>query len=212
MDAALRESLHATFGFSEFRAGQQPAIESLLAGQDTLIVMPTGSGKSLIYQLAALNLSGLTVVVSPLIALMKDQVDSLTACRAPATFVNSTLSPAEQAARLSDVAAGRVKLLYVAPERLRNAAFLAALEGCQIGLLAVDEAHCISHWGHDFRPDYLHIAGFRQHAGVPVVAALTATATRRVQDDIEQQLAMRAGARDHWLQPPESDLRGAVRL
>jgi ATP-dependent DNA helicase RecQ len=195
MAASLIESLQTTFGFPDFRDGQQPAIESILSGQDTLVVMPTGSGKSLIYQLAALNLPGLTLVVSPLIALMKDQVDSLTACQAPAAFINSAQSPAEQAARLSDVAAGRIKLLYVAPERLRNAALLTALEGCPIGLLAVDEAHCISHWGHDFRPDYLHIAGFGQRANAPVVVALTATATVRVQEDIVQQLAMRSPAR-----------------
>ena len=195
MNASLFESLRATFGFSEFRAGQEPAIESLLLGRDTLVVMPTGSGKSLIYQLAALNLPGITVVISPLIALMKDQVDSLVACGAPATFINSTLSPAEQSARLKGVVAGRFKLLYVAPERLRSAAFLGALDTCRIDLLAVDEAHCISHWGHDFRPDYLRIAEFRQRAGIPLVAALTATATLRVQEDIIQQLAMRSPER-----------------
>jgi len=186
----IAESLRTHFGFSAFRPGQAEAIESLLAGRDTLVVMPTGSGKSLIYQLSALHLPGLTLVISPLIALMKDQVDSLADCNVPATFINSTLSRDEGARRLRQIADGDFRLLYVAPERLRSTSFLNALKGRTISLLAVDEAHCISHWGHDFRPDYLRIADFAQRVGRPVIAALTATATPQVQDDIVLQLGM----------------------
>ena len=166
-----------------FRPGQAEAIGALLDGQNALVVMPTGAGKSLIYQIASLLRPGLAIVISPLIALMKDQVDGLRSAGLPATFVNSTLPAAEQRARLADVTRGQVRLLYVAPERLRHHAFREALAGQSISLLAVDEAHCLSQWGHDFRPDYLHIAAFRQEIGAPPTAALTATATPQVQDD-----------------------------
>ena len=192
---ALLDTLRDRFGFCDFRPGQEPAIGHILGGRDTLVVMPTGSGKSLIYQLAALHLPGFTVVISPLIALMKDQVDSLTRHGVPAAFINSALAPQEQALRLTAARANEFRLLYVAPERLRSQTFLDALQHCQISLLAVDEAHCISHWGHDFRPDYLHIAAFRQAVGNPVVAALTATATPQVQEDIVRQLGVSANAR-----------------
>ncbi len=156
----------------------------MLSGHHTLVVMPTGAGKSLIYQLAALLLPGTTLVISPLIALMKDQVDSLVARGLAATDINSTIGPKEQRGRLQRLAEGGYKLAYVAPERLRSRAFRQALSRAQISLLAVDEAHCISQWGHDFRPDYLQIAPARETLGEPITLALTATATLQVQDDI----------------------------
>ncbi len=186
----LLHTLHAHFGFEAFRPGQQQAIESLLAGQHTLVVMPTGAGKSLVYQLTALHRSGVTLVISPLIALMKDQVDSLTRRKVSAAFINSALSASEQSQRMRAMAEGAYRLVYVAPERLRSAAFMQAVQRATIALLAVDEAHCLSHWGHDFRPDYLHIAAARQQMGNPLVAALTATATPKVQDDIVQLLQL----------------------
>ena len=188
MDA--HELLRTSFGFPAFRPGQAEALAHVLAGRDTLVVMPTGSGKSLIYQLAALLLPGTTLVISPLVALMKDQVDSLSRRSIAATFVNSTLAPAEQAARLRAMSAGQYKLVLVAPERLRNRAFQDALASVSLGLLVVDEAHCLSQWGHDFRPDYLHIASARQTFGAPHTLALTATATPRVQADIVRLLEM----------------------
>jgi ATP-dependent DNA helicase RecQ len=181
-------TLENTFGFAAFRPGQEQAIHSVLAGRHALVVMPTGAGKSLIYQLASLHLTGTTLVISPLIALMKDQVDGLTAQGISATFINSSLDSNEQSRRLDALAAGSLKIAYIAPERLRSTAFLAALHSIQISLLAVDEAHCVSQWGHDFRPDYLHIAEARRTMGDPVTVALTATATPQVQDDIARLL------------------------
>lgn len=190
MSEDLSATLHRHFGFSSFRPGQAEAVGRLLAGQHTLVVMPTGAGKSLIYQLAALLLPGVTLVISPLIALMKDQVDALGARGIPATFINSSLPTHERDRRLQALAEGALKLVYVAPERLHNMAFQQALKRARIGLLAVDEAHCISQWGHDFRPDYLQIGPVREDLGCPVTAALTATATPRVQDDIVQRLGL----------------------
>jgi len=186
----LLATLHTHFGFAAFRPGQAEAIEHLLAGQHALVVMPTGAGKSLIYQFAALRLPGLTLVISPLIALMKDQVDGLRRQGIPATYVNSALPTDEQARRLQSLAEGAFRLAYVAPERLRSVPFQQALSRLTIGLLAVDEAHCISQWGHDFRPDYLHIAAARAPLGNPVTVALTATATPQVQDDIVRLLGL----------------------
>ena len=185
---ALTGSLQADFGFLEFRPGQEEAIQSLLDEEHTLVVMPTGAGKSLVYQFTALHSSGTTLVLSPLIALMKDQVDHLTRHNIPATYINSTLSPAEQSQRLQAMIAGRYRLVYVAPERLRSVPFLNAIQNLNISLLAVDEAHCLSEWGHDFRPDYLHIAEARRGMAGPLTVALTATATPRVQDDITRLL------------------------
>ncbi len=189
LTAALRDH----FGFPTFRLGQQAAIEHALARRDALVVMPTGSGKSLCYQLPALLLDGTTIVISPLIALMKDQVDALTAANHRAAFVNSTLAANEQRERLARLARGDYKIVYVAPERLRNADFLRALSSPRVALLAVDEAHCISQWGHDFRPDYMHLREFISQIGKPPVLALTATATPEVQNDIVKQLGL-AGA------------------
>ncbi len=191
----LVASLHDHFGFSSFRPGQVEAIQSLLAGRHTLVVMPTGAGKSLVFQLTALQRAGLTLVISPLIALMKDQVDALARRGIPATYINSALPTSEQNLRLQRLAQGEYRLVYIAPERLRSVPFLTALETQTVGLLAVDEAHCISEWGHDFRPDYLHIAEARRRLGNPLTAALTATATPQVQDDILRLLELDEAAR-----------------
>lgn len=185
----LTAELRKWFGFPGFRPGQEKIIRQALAGQDLLVVMPTGSGKSLCYQLPGLLLPDLTVVISPLIALMKDQVDAL-AARTPhgGTFINSSIPVEEQAARLRAALAGQYKLLYVAPERFRVASFTRALTRGKVSLFVVDEAHCISEWGHDFRPDYLYLKEVIPRLGHPPVLALTATATKEVQADILRQL------------------------
>ena len=152
--------------------------------------MPTGAGKSLIYQFAALQFDGLTLVISPLIALMKDQVDALKRKGISATFINSAISVAEQKERFTSLSQGKFKLVYVAPERLRSVTFHQSLQNQTLSLLAVDEAHCISEWGHDFRPDYLHIAETRRNLGNPLTVALTATATPKVQNDIIRLLGL----------------------
>lgn len=189
MASAAQRILKEKFGYDEFRPGQGEAIKRVLAHENTLVIMPTGGGKSLCYQVPALLQSGLTVVVSPLIALMKDQVDALNENAIPATYINSTVAYPEAQHRLDMAARGEVKLLYVAPERLEMPDFQQDLASLQIDLLAVDEAHCISQWGHDFRPSYLQLqtiaAGLPSH---PTVIALTATATTRVALDIGQRL------------------------
>ena len=182
----------AKFGLSGFRPGQREVIEAVLAGRDCLCVMPTGGGKSLCYQLPAVASSGVTLVVSPLIALMKDQVDALQALGLRATFINSTLAPDEQSVRLTQVAAGGFDLVYVVPERFRSPRFVEAVRSTQLSLLAVDEAHCISQWGHDFRPDYAKLGQFRAKLGMPPTIALTATATAAVRQDILTQLNLRS--------------------
>ena len=190
MSANIAATLNTRFGLATFRRGQAAAIQNLLAGQHTLVVMPTGAGKSLIYQLAALHRPGLTMIISPLIALMQDQVTNLASRGIPATYINSTLRASEQNHRLRAIAAGDFQLVYVAPERLRSVPFQKVLRQVKVGLLAVDEAHCISQWGHDFRPDYRQIAEARPMMGNPVTVALTATATPKVQDDIVQALGL----------------------
>jgi ATP-dependent DNA helicase RecQ len=185
-----RAALQEHFGYSDFRPGQTQAVESVLNGQDTLVVLPTGGGKSICYQVPALMLPHLTVVISPLISLMKDQVDALTRRGLPATFVNSSLTTSQVADRLARVQRGEFKLLYVAPERFDFGSTAERLKGLGVSLLAVDEAHCISEWGHDFRPSYLRIAQVRERLGWPPVVALTATATPHVRADIVRQLRL----------------------
>jgi RecQ family ATP-dependent DNA helicase len=184
-------ALHRYFGFEDFREGQREVISAILEGQDTVVVMPTGGGKSLCYQLPALMKEGATVVVSPLIALMKDQVDALLARNLPATFINSSITFEEQKERIRGVRQGRYKLVYVAPERFRSAHFVETLRGVDISLFAVDEAHCISQWGHDFRPDYLRLKQAIEEIGRPQITALTATATPYVRSDIIDQLQLK---------------------
>ena len=183
--------LSEKFHFSGFRKWQEEIIDTLLTSRDVVVVMPTGSGKSLCYQLPALLLDGVTLVVSPLIALMKDQVDGLVENQVPATFINSTLNPFEQGQRLREIQQGRHKLVYIAPERFRNPGFMEGIQSCRVSLFAVDEAHCVSEWGHDFRPDYLRLKGVVEKLGHPPVAALTATATPDVRRDIITQLGLR---------------------
>ena len=185
------EAYLAPFGLSSFRPGQREVIETVLAGQDCLCVMPTGGGKSLCYQLPALVHSGITLVISPLIALMKDQVDALLARGLKATFINSTLSPEELSERLERMVAGDYKLVYVVPERFRSPRFVEAARSSDVKLLAVDEAHCVSEWGHDFRPDYARLGRFRAQLGNPPTIALTATATDAVRRDIVELLNLR---------------------
>ncbi|CAN5207067.1 hypothetical protein BH20GEM2_BH20GEM2_00160 [soil metagenome] len=183
--------LQRYWGYPAFRAGQENAIRAVLAGRDTLTIMPTGGGKSLCYQVPAMLLPGVTLVVSPLISLMKDQVDALEQVGLPATFINSTLSGGEMAARLDAAERGQVKLVYVAPERFDAEGFQERLARLRVSLLAVDEAHCVSQWGHDFRPSYLRLGRARELLGGPPVAALTATATEEVRRDVIRQLELR---------------------
>lgn len=179
----LHRLLKATFGHAGFRSGQEEVVRTVAKGDDCLVVMPTGAGKSLCYQLPAMARSGTTLVVSPLIALMKDQVDALQARGIAATCINSSIAPSERQQRMKGLLEGRWKLVYVAPERF-TPAFLGRIRGAPIGLLAIDEAHCVSEWGHDFRPDYLRLGRVREQLGSPPTVALTATATPQVQGDI----------------------------
>ena len=195
------EILRDVFGFNAFRPAQEAIVERLLAGHHALVIMPTGGGKSLCYQIPALvlaqinrgsqqNARSLSLVISPLIALMKDQVDALNAKGIDASFVNSLLTREERLRRYEAIRKGEFDLLYVTPERFRKEEFREVLARRRIVLLAVDEAHCISQWGHDFRPDYTRLREIRQLLGEPTTVALTATATRDVQKDIVQQLGL----------------------
>jgi ATP-dependent DNA helicase RecQ len=185
-----RATLRQHFGYSDFRPPQIRAIQAALSGRDALVVLPTGGGKSVCYQVPALMRNGLTVVVSPLISLMKDQVDALERRGLAAAFINSTLSMSEVADRMAMARDGSLKLLYLAPERIDAGRTLQRLTDIGIALLAVDEAHCISEWGHDFRPSYRRIGTIRERLGSPQTIALTATATPDVRDDIVRQLQL----------------------
>jgi len=183
--------LQRYFGYTQFRDGQQKVIESLLRGTDTLAIMPTGAGKSLAYQIPALLFEGTTLVISPLISLMKDQVDALQQYGVPATFINSSLSLKEVQLRINKAERGEYKLLYVAPERLESESFRNLLESLNVSFVAIDEAHCVSQWGHDFRPSYLNLGPFlKSFPQQPLIGAFTATATEEVQSDIIHQLEL----------------------
>lgn len=188
---SLLPLLKQSFGFDSFRPLQEEIIRSALAGRDVFALLPTGGGKSLCFQLPALVRQGLTVVVSPLISLMKDQVDALQTSGIAATLLNSTLTTSEAAKRMLGLRNGDYRLLYVAPERLMLPGFLASLKNWNVNRIAIDEAHCISEWGHDFRPEYRQLAQLRELFPQTPVMALTATATRRVQSDIVKQLRLR---------------------
>lgn len=189
-DGQLRDRIRDYFGFRKFRPGQAEAVDSALKGGDTLVVMPTGSGKSLCFQLTALAMKGITVVVSPLISLMKDQVDHLLDNGVWAVGMNSTLTAPERVAAEKDIALGRASIVYTTPERLAEPKFRELLRARRVELFVVDEAHCVSQWGHDFRPDYLALREAIDDLGSPPVMALTATATPDVIEDILAQLRM----------------------
>ena len=191
----IKQVLSAKFGFDEFREGQEPVIRALMEGRSALAVFPTGGGKSLCYQLPALMLDGLTLVISPLIALMKDQVDALMARGISAARLDSTLEADELADLYQRLDAGEIRLLYVAPERLANEGFRMRIRKMKVAMVAVDEAHCISEWGHNFRPDYLKLAKFCRSLKVPLVLALTATATPKVAREIRKHF--RISKEDH---------------
>ncbi|HDR14607.1 MAG TPA: ATP-dependent DNA helicase RecQ [Desulfobacteraceae bacterium] len=190
-ERALR-FMQRVFGFSSFRPGQKDILQSVFDRMDTLVIMPTGGGKSLCYQVPAFLLPDVSVVISPLIALMKDQVDALKSLDLPVAAIHSLMSLKEQESTLEAIAAGKIKLVYASPERLRNRRFLEVLRLNEISLFAVDEAHCISQWGHDFRPDYLKITQALNTLGRPPIIALTATATDRVRSDIVKNLRLKA--------------------
>jgi ATP-dependent DNA helicase RecQ len=184
----IKNILKKYFGFDDFQGRQEEIINSVLAKKDNLVVMPTGSGKSLTYQLPALEFEGLTLVISPLIALMQDQVESLLKKGIDAAYINSSLNKQERETVQKNVSDGRYKLLYVTPERFRKQAFLEVIQQREISLLVIDEAHCISLWGHDFRPDYTRIHEFHKIIEKPPILAVTATATPQVQKDIINSL------------------------
>ena len=184
----LRRSLRQTFGIQQLRSGQDDVIRSVLERTDTLAIMPTGAGKSLCYQLPALHLEGTTIIVSPLISLMKDQVDKLQEHGLDALQVNSALPAAEQRSAVGQIEEEGSDFVFTTPERLSDPEFLDTLRGTKIDFVVIDEAHCISHWGHDFRPAYLAIRSALEELGNPPVLALTATATENVVEDIKQQL------------------------
>ena len=184
-----QEILKTHFGYDTFREGQEAVIDALLAEKDVLAVMPTGAGKSICYQVPALMMKGITLVISPLISLMKDQVRSLNQAGISAAYLNSSLTQGQYFTALRYAKAGRYPIIYVAPERLTTDAFLDFAQSADISMIAVDEAHCISQWGQDFRPSYLEIADFlAKLPDRPIVSAFTATATERVKQDITASL------------------------
>jgi ATP-dependent DNA helicase RecQ len=190
-EAEARALLRERFGHADFHAGQWPPIQAVLSGRDALVVMPTGSGKSLIYQLPALMLPGLTVVVSPLIALMKDQQDKLVAHGVDAVAMHSHLNTAATREAHQKIEGGEGEILYLTPERFKDREFFERLLTRKVSMVVVDEAHCVSQWGHDFRPDYITLGSVINRLGRPPILALTATATAEVRDDVQRQLGMR---------------------
>ena len=184
----MESILKKYFGYEEFRPLQKEIIERVLIGKDCLVLMPTGGGKSLCFQLPALILHGVAIVISPLISLMKDQVDALNTNGITADFINSTLSQNEIASVMNKAKSGELKILYIAPERLSVLGFEDFLHTLKISLIAIDEAHCISQWGHDFRPDYRNLKILRNNFPLIPIIALTATATEKVREDIIKQL------------------------
>ena len=189
-DERIKTCLKEVFGFNQFRGEQESIIRHILSGKNTFVIMPTGAGKSLCYQLPALVQEGTAIVISPLIALMKNQVDQLLANGINAQFLNSSLSKAELNRVKKDLLEGTVKLLYVAPESLTKEENLTLLQKVKISFFAIDEAHCISEWGHDFRPEYRRIKQIVDQIGNLPIIALTATATPKVQQDIQKNLNM----------------------
>ena len=187
------DMLKNIFGYTSFRRGQEEIIDNILKGNDALAIMPTGAGKSLCYQIPAILSKGVSIIISPLISLMKDQVDALRQSGVQAASINSSMAWDEVVSIFRLVSKGKIKLLYIAPERLENNGFIEFLHSLDIALIVVDEAHCVSQWGHDFRPSYLNIApaiaSLRQR---PVVTAFTATATPEVREDIIRQLELRS--------------------
>src|ERR1700726_745632 len=194
---SIQSTLKSVFGFDTFREGQAAIISKILEGKSALAVFPTGSGKSLCYQLSALHLPGLTLVISPLIALMKDQIDFLRARKIPAARLDSSIDLQEIRRTDADLRSGRLKLLYVAPERFSNERFIQKLRQLQISLVVIDEAHCISEWGHNFRPDYLKLARAAKALGITRVLTLTATATPAVAQDICREFSINPDAFIH---------------
>lgn len=189
--AAAQRHLKAAYGYDDFRPLQKRVVESVLAGRDTLAVLPTGGGKSICFQIPALALGGLTIVISPLLALMADQVAALKRREVAAESLNSLLSAEDSAAVMQRLAAGKIQLLYLSPERAERLAPILVEQGIKPTLLAIDEAHCISEWGHDFRPSYRRLAAFREAVGKPQTVALTGSATAQVRDDIATSLSLR---------------------
>ena len=194
-----KQLLKSVFGFDDFRPGQEEVVSAILAGRDVLAIMPTGGGKSLCYQLPALRHDGLTVVISPLIALMRDQVSALREAGVEAGALNSANDPGETERVFDALEAGKLRLLYMAPERLASKATIDLLKRSGVTLLAIDEAHCVSQWGHDFRPDYLRLGALREALGGVQTAAFTATADAETREDIQSRL---------FAAPPEVFLRG----
>src|SRR6266545_257311 len=190
-----RAALRTTFGYSSFRPLQEDIVRAILLREDVFVLMPTGGGKSLCYQLPALLLDGVTVVVSPLIALMKDQVDALRALGVSATFINSSLDFAEASQRQRAIARGEISIVYAAPERVVQPGFMRLLESIPLAFFAIDEAHCVSEWGHDFRPEYRELAQLRDRFPSTPLGAFTATATQRVEADIVAQLRLQRASR-----------------
>src|SRR3989338_9376067 len=184
----MEDTLKKHFGYEEFRPLQKEIIERVLLGKDSLVLMPTGGGKSLCFQLPAIMMEGIAVVISPLISLMKDQVDALHTNGITADLINSTLSEVEIVGVMSKAKTGKLKILYIAPERLAVPGFEDFLHTLKISLIAIDEAHCISEWGHDFRPDYRNLKLLRKKFPIIPIIAITATATKKVCEDIVKQL------------------------